>query len=74
MHEIQAQITLNPTKVGKSFLFDAHIKVKLVIRVKKYSHQMEMPKIKPGTMITALGGNLTMSRGPLPWFSGHRVS
>jgi hypothetical protein len=54
MHDIHTQIVLNPTKVGKSFLFDAHIKVKLVNRVRKNNHQMEMPKIKPGTMIAAL--------------------
>ena len=54
MHEIHAQVVLNPTNVGKSFFSDAHISVRLVNRVKKYSHHMLMPKIKPGTMIMAL--------------------
>jgi hypothetical protein len=45
---------LNPTRVGSSFFSDAHISVRLVNRVKKYSHHMLMPKIKPGTMIQAL--------------------
>jgi hypothetical protein len=40
--------------VGNSFFSDAHINVRLVNRVKKYSHHIEMPKIKPGTMIKAL--------------------
>jgi hypothetical protein len=47
-------MVLNPTKVGKSFFSDAHISVRLVNRVKKYSHHMLMPKIKPGTMMQAL--------------------
>jgi hypothetical protein len=45
---------LNPTKVGSSFFSLAHIRVRLVHSVKKYSHHMLMPKIKPGTMIQAL--------------------
>jgi hypothetical protein len=47
-------MVLNPTSVGKSFLFDAQISVRLVSRVKKYSHQTEMPNISPGMIITAL--------------------
>jgi hypothetical protein len=54
MHDIHAHMVLNPTSVGNSFFSDAHISVNDVIRVKKYSHHMEMPKIKPGTMIQAL--------------------
>jgi hypothetical protein len=45
---------LNPTKVGRSFFSDAHISVRLVASVKKYSHHMLMPNIKPGTMMQAL--------------------
>jgi hypothetical protein len=47
-------MVLNPTRVGSSFFSEAHISVNEVARVKKYSHHMEMPKIKPGTMIQAL--------------------
>jgi hypothetical protein len=47
-------MVLNPTNVGNSFLFEAQIKVNDVNKVKKYSHQTLMPKIKPGIMITAL--------------------
>jgi hypothetical protein len=47
-------MVLNPTRVGNSFFSDAHISVRLVNRVKKYSHQMETPNIKPGTMMQAL--------------------
>jgi hypothetical protein len=54
MQEIQAHMVLNPTRVGNSFFSDAHISVRLVASVKKYSHHIEMPKIKPGTMIQAL--------------------
>jgi hypothetical protein len=53
MHDSHTQIVLNPTKVGNSFLFDAQISVRLVAKVKKNSHQTLMPKISPGTMITA---------------------
>jgi hypothetical protein len=47
-------MVLNPTSVGNSFFSLAHISVRLVARVKKYSHQMVTPKIKPGTIIVAL--------------------
>jgi hypothetical protein len=47
-------MVLNPTRVGRSFFSDAQISVRLVARVKKYSHHMLMPKIKPGTIIVAL--------------------
>jgi hypothetical protein len=47
-------MVLNPTSVGNSFFSLAHISVRLVNKVKKYSHQTEMPKINPGTMIIAL--------------------
>jgi hypothetical protein len=57
MHEIQAQIVLNPTRVGNSFFSEAHINVRLVNKVKKYSHHTEMPKINPGTMIMALAAH-----------------
>jgi hypothetical protein len=40
--------------VGNSFFSLAQIKVKLVPSVKKYSHQTEMPNIKPGIIIVAL--------------------
>jgi hypothetical protein len=50
-------MVLKPTNVGSSFLLDAHINVKLVNRVKKNSHQMLMPNISPGTMITALAAH-----------------
>jgi hypothetical protein len=50
-------MVLNPTSVGSSFFSDAHISVRLVNRVKKYSHHTEMPKIKPGTMIMALAAH-----------------
>ena len=54
MQDIQTQMVLNPTSVGNSFFSEAQINVRLVHRVKKYNHQIEMPKIKPGTMIMAL--------------------
>jgi hypothetical protein len=54
MHDIHTHRVLNATRVGKSFLFDAQIKVKLVARVRKKNHHTETPKIKPGTMIMAL--------------------
>jgi hypothetical protein len=57
MQEIHAQMVLNPTRVGNSFFSDAHISVRLVNKVKKYSHQIEIPKIKPGTMIQALAAH-----------------
>jgi hypothetical protein len=47
-------MVLNPTKVGKSFFSDAHIRVRLVHSVKKYNHHMEIPKIRPGMMMQAL--------------------
>jgi hypothetical protein len=47
-------MVLNPTNVGKSFFSEAQIKVNDVNSVKKYSHQTDIPKIKPGTMIMAL--------------------
>ena len=57
MHEIHVHMVLNPTKVGSSFFSEAHISVRLVAKVKKYSHQIEMPKIRPGTMIQALAAH-----------------
>jgi hypothetical protein len=50
-------MVLNPTSVGKSFFSDAHISVRDVSSVKKYSHHMLMPNIKPGTMIMALAAH-----------------
>jgi hypothetical protein len=47
-------MVLNPTNVGSSFFSDAQISVNEVSSVKKYSHQTDIPKIKPGTMIMAL--------------------
>jgi hypothetical protein len=47
-------MVLNPTNVGNSFFSLAHISVKLVNKVKKNSHHTEIPKINPGTIITAL--------------------
>ena len=61
MQDIQAQIVLNPTKVGNSFFSLAQIKVRLVPSVKKYSHQIEMPNIKPGIMMQALAVQLANS-------------
>jgi hypothetical protein len=61
MHEIHAQIVLNPTSVGNSFFSDAHINVRLVNKVKKYSHHMLMPKINPGIMIIALANHAAAS-------------
>jgi hypothetical protein len=46
-------MVLNPTSVGNSFFSLAHISVRLVNRVKKNSHHIEIPKINPGIMITA---------------------
>jgi hypothetical protein len=57
MQDIHVHMVLKPTRVGSSFFSLAHIKVNDVIRVKKYSHHMEMPKIKPGTMIQALAAH-----------------
>jgi hypothetical protein len=54
MHEIQTHMVLNPTNVGNSFRLLAQINVRLVNKVRKNSHHTLMPKIKPGTMITAL--------------------
>jgi hypothetical protein len=54
-------MVLKPIRVGKSFLLLAQIKVKLVASVRKYSHHTCMPKISPGTMITALASQLTNS-------------
>jgi hypothetical protein len=50
-------MVLNPTSVGNSFFSLAHISVRLVNKVKKYSHHIEMPKIKPGTMMQALAAH-----------------
>jgi hypothetical protein len=57
MQDIQAHIVLNPTRVGNSFFSLAQINVRLVASVKKYSHQTEIPKIKPGTIIVALANH-----------------
>jgi hypothetical protein len=46
-------MVLNPTRVGSNFLLLAQISVRLVARVKKYSHQTLMPNINPGTIIMA---------------------
>ena len=61
MQLIQVQRVLNPTNVGKAFLRLAHINVNEVISVKKYNHQILMPKINPGTMIMALAAQLKNS-------------
>jgi hypothetical protein len=47
-------MVLKPTSVGNSFLLLAHMSVRLVNRVRKNSHQIDIPNISPGTMITAL--------------------
>jgi hypothetical protein len=57
MQDIHVQMVLNPTSVGNSFFSLAQISVRLVNRVKKYSHHIEMPKINPGTMIQALAAH-----------------
>jgi hypothetical protein len=54
MQDIQTHRVLNATKVGKSFLFDAQIRVKLVTKVRKKNHHTLTPKINPGTIIMAL--------------------
>ena len=54
---IHAQMVLNPTSVGNSFLLLAQINVIDVAKVKKYNHQMLMPNIKPGTIIVALAAH-----------------
>jgi hypothetical protein len=61
MQEIQTQSVLKPTKVGSNFLFDAQIRAREVAKVKKYSHQREIPKINPGTIIKALANQDTNS-------------
>lgn len=35
MHDIHAQMVLNPTSVGSNFLFEAHIRDNEVARVRK---------------------------------------
>ena len=52
--EMNIHNVLKATKVGSNFLYEAQTKVAEVSSVKKYSHHSCMPKIKPGTMITAL--------------------
>jgi hypothetical protein len=57
IHDIHAQMVLNPTSVGNSFFSLAQISVSDVNRVKKYNHHICMPKINPGTMIQALAAH-----------------
>jgi hypothetical protein len=52
---------LKPTKVGSSFLLLAQIRVRDVARVKKYNHQIWIPKIRPGIIITAFAVQLANS-------------
>jgi hypothetical protein len=52
---------LNPTNVGRSFLLLAQISVRLVKSVKKNNHQICIPNINPGIMITALAAQLENS-------------
>jgi len=52
---------LKPTSVGSSFLLLAHIRDKLVAKVKKYNHHMLIPKISPGMIIIALAAQLKNS-------------
>jgi hypothetical protein len=54
-------MVLNPINVGRSFLLLAQISVKLVNKVKKYNHQICIPKIKPGTIIIAFADQLANS-------------
>jgi hypothetical protein len=54
MQLIHAHSVLNPTNVGNNFSLLAHINDKLVHKVKMYSHQICMLKIKPGMIIIAL--------------------
>jgi hypothetical protein len=61
IHDIQVHIVLNPTKVGNSFLFDAHINVKLVTKVKKNNHHKLIPNIRPGIIMTAFADQLKNS-------------
>jgi hypothetical protein len=54
-------MVLKATKVGNNFLLLAHINVRLVNSVKKYNHQICMPKTNPGTIIIALQNQLANS-------------
>jgi hypothetical protein len=57
MQLIHAQIVLNPTSVGNNFLLLAHIRLRLVANVKKYNHQILIPNINPGIIITAFAAH-----------------
>jgi hypothetical protein len=52
---------LNPINVGSNFLLDAHIKAKLVSKVKKNNHHKLIPNIRPGIIIIAFAAQLKNS-------------
>jgi hypothetical protein len=54
-------MVLNPTNVGNNFLLEAHIKAKLVSKVKKNKYHKDIPNIKPGIIITAFALQLKNS-------------
>jgi hypothetical protein len=54
VNDMQIQIVLNTTKVGKLFLILAHIKADDVVKVKKCNHHISIPNISPGIIIRAL--------------------
>jgi len=54
-------MVLKPTSVGNNFLLLAHISVRLVTNVKKYNHQILIPNMSPGMIITALAAQLKNS-------------
>jgi hypothetical protein len=61
MQDIQTHIVLNPTNVGNNFLLEAHIKAKLVSKVRKNNHHKLIPNIRPGIIITAFAAQLKNS-------------
>jgi hypothetical protein len=61
IQDIQTHIVLNPTNVGNNFLLEAHIKDKLVNKVKKNNHQRLIPNISPGIIIIAFAPQLKNS-------------
>ena len=51
--DIIIQIVLNTIKVGNDFLILAQIKSDDVVSVKKCNHHISIPKINPGTIMSA---------------------
>jgi hypothetical protein len=52
---------LKPTNVGNNFLLDAHIKAKLVNKVKKNRYHKDILNINPGIIIIAFALQLKNS-------------